>query len=222
MTFHDLDLRLLHLLNRKVQRGEISQRRLARLSGFTQPHIHKILKGAIRIHAELADALLSCLGLSVEHLLEGESARDEIHTRIPLWRDAIGPRQVFPDRLDESTYLLFPQPLVSHLVCPVLLQLDDDEWSMSPLIDPGDVVLMDQAVPHRLHPVFEQISVLSFDGRGAVCRCQVVGGMLVLASEKSRYPDPLPDAIPLGNLQILDVVRGRIVWSCRELGVVAW
>src|SRR5262249_4196238 len=148
MTFHDLERRLIQMLNRKVQEGEISQRQLALLTGFTQPHIHNVLKGARRMHADLADALLECLGWSVERVAEGGPEGSDIHRRVVFRRDGVGPSRPFPDQPDESTYLLFPRSFLMPYVRPILLRLDEDECGMSPLIQPGDIVLVDQAQAH--------------------------------------------------------------------------
>jgi hypothetical protein len=43
-----------------------------------------------------------------------------------------------------------------------------------------------------------------------------VGGALVLAAENGRRSSPIPDHVPLAKRDILDIVRGRVVWVCRE------
>jgi hypothetical protein len=88
---------------------------------------------------------------------------------------------------------------------------------MAPLVEPGDVVLLDRAEAGRRHPVFGSIYALSLSGQGAVCRCQRVGSALVLVAENGRRSPPIPDYVPLARRDILDIVRGRVVWVCREL-----
>lgn len=220
MTFRELQRRLLRLLNQKMQRGEISQRQLARLTGFTQPHIHNVLKGARKMNNELADALLESLNLSLSDLLDDTGGSFGIHGKAPLVRGVIGRHEPFPERLDDAAHLLFPAPFLSRFVTPVLLRLDADEHTMSPLLEPGDVVLVDCADSKRVRPIFERIYALSFHGRGAVCRCQLVGGVLVLAAEDSRRASHIPECLPLGKQNILDIVRGTVVWACRELDVI--
>ncbi len=88
---------------------------------------------------------------------------------------------------------------------------------MSPLIEPNDVLLVDRSEPGRSRPLFESIYVLSFSGRGAVCRCQRVGSALVLVEESGRRSSRLPDRIPLVRTPILEVVRGKVVWIGRQV-----
>ncbi len=219
MTFYDLERRLLALLNQKVRRGEISQRQLARRTGFTQPHIHNVLKGARRLHTELADAALQSLELSVTDLLDP----GEVYHKVPLWRGSVGPHSPFPSEVSDSAQLLFSASFLSRFsgfIRPMLVRLAADEEGMSPLLDPGDLVLLDRSEAARRRPVFERIYALSFQGHGAVCRCQRVGAALALVAENNRRSSRLPDHLPLRKRNITEIVQGRVVWACREFDVV--
>ncbi|HZS50830.1 MAG TPA: hypothetical protein VFA54_08225 [Bryobacterales bacterium] len=214
MTFQEIERRLVHLLNEKVRRGEISQRQLARLTGFTQPHIHNVLKGARAMQTQLADAVLACLDLSVSDLIEnGNTGRQE---KIPLCDGELGPRRPVPERLDDSTFLLFSEAFVSRFVQPVLVRVALDEDAMSPLIEPGDIVLVDRAEWRRRRPVFDSICVVEVDGQGGLCRCRQVGNSLVLVADNARRAPRFPERVSLATRSILDVVRGTVVWTCRE------
>src|SRR5215510_7867775 len=70
LRFRDLEERLRQKAALKVRQGETSERQLALRSGYTQPHIHNVLKGARGFRAGLADALLETLDLSLQDLLE--------------------------------------------------------------------------------------------------------------------------------------------------------
>ena len=220
MTFGDLESRLLACLREKVRRGEISERRLARLAGYTQPHMHNVLKGARGVHRDLADAILHHLRLSVEDLMEGGAANSagvgSAHVEVPLWIGPVGPRNAFPDGTEEAGRRLFPSTFLSRFGEPVLLQLAAEEDSMVPLLEPGDLVLVDRAEAARRQPRFDHVYVLSFAGRSAACRCQQVGASLVLVADNSRRSLRLPDHLALVKRDILDIVKGRIVWACRE------
>jgi hypothetical protein len=69
MTFHDLHGRLIHRLNQCVQRGELTERGVARRTGISQPHIHNVLKGTRLLSWKSADALLRALNLDVVDLV---------------------------------------------------------------------------------------------------------------------------------------------------------
>jgi transcriptional regulator with XRE-family HTH domain len=70
MTFHDLHARLVHYLNRRVQRGELTERGVAHRAGISQPHLHNVLKGRRFLSWETADALLRELRLDLLELMK--------------------------------------------------------------------------------------------------------------------------------------------------------
>lgn len=213
MTIGQMQQRLLVLLNEKVRRGEMSQRRLARLTGFTQPHIHNVLKGARAMNPNLADAVLQCLNLSVSDLIaEGVPAAWQ---QAPLWQGEIGVGGQFPKLDQGSGCLPFPAEFLARFTDPVLLRVGGSERSMAPLIEPGDLVLMDQSETRRRKPELGSIYVIRLGGSARLCRCRAVGSSLLLTEENGRFPS-LPDRIPVGDGHVLDVVKGTVVWVCRE------
>jgi hypothetical protein len=216
MTFRELETRLITLLDRKLRQGEISQRQLARMTGFTQPHIHNVLKGNRAMRPDLADALLASLGISVRDLLEEANPGWCAQEKALVWRGAVGPHDPFPDRPEASGHLMVPASFVARFTSPILLHVAADEDSMSPLIDPGDLVLVDRAKDLCSRPVFECVYVLSLGGHGALCRCQAVGASLVLLEFECRRPSLLPGRIALGKRSTADIVKGKVVWACRS------
>ena len=216
MTFRDLEGRLLALVQQKLRGGEISQRQLARLTGFTQPHIHNVLNGLRTVRRELADALLECLELSVCDLVDNATPDCGIFGRVPVSRGLVGPNNALPERAGEGRHVMFPAAFLARLGRPLLLRLAAEEDTMSPLLDPGDLVLVDRAEAVRRRPVFESVYLLSLSTGSAVCRCQQVGDSLVLVEENSRRSSRLPDRVPTLKYPILDMVRGKVVWACRE------
>ncbi len=74
MYFETLRGRLLECIRKRVQNGEVTERRLAGLSGISQPHIHNLLKGARSLSPEVADRILRTLDMSVLDLLALEEA----------------------------------------------------------------------------------------------------------------------------------------------------
>ena len=191
----------------------MSQRQLARLTGFTQPHIHNVLKGARAMNSDLADAALECLNLSVSDLIaEGSPSAWQ---QALLWQGEIGVGSPFPGPRLGSGFLSFPVQFLSRFTDPVLLRVGGSERSMAPLIEPADLVLMDQSEARRRKPEFASIYVISLAGSARLCRCQVAGGSLLLTEENGRYPS-LPERVPVADDHLLDVVKGTVVWVCRE------
>jgi plasmid maintenance system antidote protein VapI len=72
VTFSELKLRLIKLVNARILNGEFSERGLARILGISQPQVHNVLKGARKLHGDLADRLLTRLGLSLIELFREE------------------------------------------------------------------------------------------------------------------------------------------------------
>jgi plasmid maintenance system antidote protein VapI len=70
MLFETLHRRLVERINDRVRNGEITERKLARITGISQPHVHNLLKGARGFSPESADCMLRNLNMSVVDLLE--------------------------------------------------------------------------------------------------------------------------------------------------------
>src|SRR5512145_3561805 len=69
MDFQELQARLVATLKARLHNGELTERRLARLTGISQPHMHNVLKGARILSPDAADRVLKCLRLSVLDLI---------------------------------------------------------------------------------------------------------------------------------------------------------
>ncbi len=70
ITLGDLHARLLMLIKGRIHNGEHTERGLARLLGVSQPQIHNVLKGARRLHPDLADRMITRLGLTAVQLFD--------------------------------------------------------------------------------------------------------------------------------------------------------
>jgi len=68
--FRDLHNRLIILLLNRIRGGELTERRLARMTGVSQPHIHNVLKGKRLFSAETADLVLRELDLDILDLID--------------------------------------------------------------------------------------------------------------------------------------------------------
>ena len=73
VTFEVLRTRLVQLVKLRINNGEFTERGLSRILGISQSQTHNVLKGARRLQMQLADRILTKLGLSAVDLLsEGE------------------------------------------------------------------------------------------------------------------------------------------------------
>jgi hypothetical protein len=72
MNFRGLHGLLIQHLNRCVQRGDFTERGVARRVGISQPHIHNVLKGDRLLSWESADSLLRELNLNIFDLMRDD------------------------------------------------------------------------------------------------------------------------------------------------------
>src|SRR5579883_78460 len=72
LDFRTARLRLVERINHLVHSGQLTERRLARLTGVSQPHIHNILKGIRTLTPDVADLVLEHLDLDLLDLFERE------------------------------------------------------------------------------------------------------------------------------------------------------
>ena len=226
LGFRSLAARLARYLNELVRRGEISERGLARLSGYSQPHIHNVLKGARKMNPELADQIMELLGIPLLSLFAQEELSGLAPPRrgealpIPLLDGPLGGGNPFPEPGRGAARLYFSTSLLNRLISPVVLALDQNERSMWPALWPNDLVLLDGSPIERRRPDFEHVYALSWAGEGWVGRCRVVGGALVVVVDNARQAHSLHGPVPLERKEMFDIVRGKIVWVGRELDVV--
>jgi plasmid maintenance system antidote protein VapI len=76
-----LQSRLIRFVNLRIKNGDFTERGLARLLGISQSQVHNVLKGARKLQPELADHLMSKLGVSLLDLLEVGELNDQASLR---------------------------------------------------------------------------------------------------------------------------------------------
>ena len=132
------------------------------------------------------------------------------------------PLLLHPDPEHDSS-LSFRQDFAKKFTRPVCLRVGRRQASMSPLIQPGDVVLIDQNITRRRHPQDGHIYAvnsgpLTGDQGGILQWVEVSAGMLILTADnpdKSRYPTR---AFKVRGATLPDVLVGEVVWFGRSLG----
>jgi transcriptional regulator with XRE-family HTH domain len=70
MNFQRLQSRLILHLRDRIQSGQLSERRLARLTGVSQPHMHNVLKGKRLLSIAKADQILHHLRIDLSDLMK--------------------------------------------------------------------------------------------------------------------------------------------------------
>jgi len=77
MDFQELERRFIENLRDRIRSGELTERRLARLAGISQPHVHNVLKGKRIFSLQTADLILNVLRLDLLDLVLPEELEDK-------------------------------------------------------------------------------------------------------------------------------------------------
>ncbi len=217
-VFYQLFDALLKHVRDRISRGELSERSLARLMGYSQPHVHNVLAGVRHMNARFADDLLGGLGLSLEDLKSSSGGRGVLsHVPVPLCSGEISPNREYPSEKSVATSILAPANALPAPAHCLAFRVGADESSMWPTVWPGDTVVVDSSLRGRRNPDVQSIYVLRINGRGFVRRCHGLSGRLLIISDQEPAAGPALSWVSLENRKILDVVRGRIVWIGRSL-----
>jgi len=207
-------------LNARVREGHVSERQLAKIAGYSQPHVHNVLHGKRGLRPDTGDALLSAASLTLDDALRREADSDGVSTDIttaPRLEGGLGAGRRFP-RLPRRPRLERISALVLEGVYePAASEIAGGEESMFPWLWPGDKVLLETALESRRTPRLESIYALEYEGVGYVARCQRFGSRLLIVSDaESGGPSP-PQWVDLESADTSAIVRGRVVWIGRRL-----
>ena len=225
MDFQELQIRLVAVLKSRLRNGELSERRMAHLTGISQPHIHNVLKGVRILSPRAADRILRCFQLSVVDLLRPEDSPDGLCTRgsgsgrfaevsvLDAW---LGPGLPLPRESTSLESHPFPGPFIASLERPLVVRLAPDAL-MGALFRESDLALLDRAPSKRLLIEPGGLYVVSREGEGLVRRLRWAGPrnlLLVAASCDGREHIEL---LSLDGSHPLDVVKAKVVWIGRYL-----
>lgn len=226
MNLSQIEKRLIDHLRARVAKGEISERRLAMQAGFSQPHIHNVLKGARQMTPGVADKLMARMNITIEELFEAHELErvlphrtfeDSPFQQVPMLKGRIAAGQPFPVDARLAGGRAFTAEFVKRFRRPVLIKVGASEISMLPTIQPNDLLLIDQDEQRRRKPMFSRIYALSLKDGGTVKHCEVVEDELVIVPENMQQRGFAPQTVSLEGENILDIVRGEVVWIGREL-----
>jgi transcriptional regulator with XRE-family HTH domain len=225
MDFEGLQIRLVAVLKFRLRNGELSERRMAHLTGISQPHIHNMLKGVRILSPRAADRILRSFQLTVADLLRPEDSPDSLCTRcsgsdrfaeVPVLDAWLGPGLPLPRESTSLESHPFPRPFVASVERPLVVRLAPDAL-MGALIRESDLALLDRAPSKRLLIEPSGLYVVSRDGEGLVRRLRWAGPrdlLLVAASCDGREHIEL---LSLDGSHPLDVVKAKVVWIGRYL-----
>ena len=225
MYFQALQLRLIATLKEMVRKGDLTESRLARLTGISQPHIHNVLKGARILSPEIADEILCHLKISIYDLLDREEvfmAAPTHHTDLLPYREApildgrLGPGYPYPKTQNPAERHPFPASVLSCLHRPIVVRVAQDQ-DMVHVCRAGDLVLLDRSEEKRMECDPSGLYAICWDGEGLLRRIHIEGGDLHLHSDNCALWPASRKHISLAHRNILDIVKGKVVWLGREL-----
>jgi transcriptional regulator with XRE-family HTH domain len=220
-TLHN---RLIEVVRKQVQNGQLTERRLARLAGISQPHLNNLLKGKRSLYPEIGDRLLAALQMSVLDLLEaeegpkvlpGQAERDR-YTEVPVLEGRIGAGLPLPPLGGWTERRLWPSDLLAQVVEPRFAWLAADE-RMRPLVETNDLVLLDQSQDKRTRLEPDGLYLVNRWGQGVIRKLRSGARCLcLLTAQDSQFPDAW-DKIFLQGSSLLDIVLAKVVWVMRPL-----
>lgn len=225
MYFQFLHVKLTHYLREKIRGGELTERSLARISGVSQPHVHNVLKGARAFSPEAADMILRALRLTIVDIcpIEELGGRMAATTScrmeaVPVLQARAGPGHHMPKTDQVEGFYPFARPLVAPLVSPaaVILARDGD---MEPFFQDRDMVLLDRSELVRTRPDASAAYVVSTPEGALVRYLRLGGNKLYLLSYGDMNEPRAWNYLSLAGRNILEIVRGRIVWIGRKVEV---
>jgi transcriptional regulator with XRE-family HTH domain len=210
MDFRLLQTRLLAHIRARVRNGEITERRLARITGVSQPHLHNVLKGVRLLSMDTADKILQHLRIDLADLMTAEApsvsheaAQNGECRPVPLLEGHIGPGCPYPEAVGRFRYP-FRAADVGLLHSPVAACLAPDPRRPPPFAAAG-VVLLDASKRLRLEPGEEAYFALDLSGESTIGRVRRADLGWLLWNHESGMWQPIPQA----DRDPLDLIKGR-------------
>lgn len=222
MYFGLLHSRLVDYMRGRVRSGDITERRLARLAGISQPHLHNVLKGVRLLSTGMADQVVVNLQVSAFDLVEENELAlrpgrldpaPPHYTEIPLLGEPLGPGYPFPDLEGEAGRLPFLTLELAGMVRPVAVRLAPDPQG-PPLFQTDDVVLLDPLRSASQPLDADSYYAIDTGGGGCLRRVEQQDDLLLLNTGAGPAG---PACISLLDRNILEVVRARVIWIGRYL-----
>jgi hypothetical protein len=224
MYFASRQTRLLDRIREMVRCGELTERGLGRATGVSQPQVHNVLKGVRSFSTEFADQILHELGLTLADLSPDpygsmEESQFPAFQPVPVLRGRTGQGHFpFTPEYHDGVHP-FPRNQTAPLTDPVVVMLHA-ERSMAPLCRDGDLVLLERAEQSRLHPDPESVYIVETSTGTSVRYIRCGGRSLYLLTEQSIKEPRDWDYLSLVGRNILEIVRGRIVWMGRKMETI--
>ncbi len=203
ISFGMLQTRLLTNLRFRIRNGEITERGLARKTGISQPHVHNLLKGIRGLTPHLADHLMTGVGIGILDLMEPDELRgglfqrsreQDITLEVPVLRDRLGPGLPWPAEPSRFESLHVPlrfcgavgRRTPGHAGDWLFVARLGDDPRMVPVLDPGDLVLLDSSPSALECDDPEALFAISWNGESLIRWIRRGRGSIYLISVEDR------------------------------------
>ena len=223
MFFADLQAALLEQLRTRVRNGDITERRLAKIVGVSQPHIHNVLKGARTLTPALADDILQELRLSLLDLVGRERMAEylaeipaESETAyVPVLAGRLGPGHPWPQEAGPSRMAL-PSVRVAAMTAPVVVELAADARMESAFTE-GDYALLDQSRRARCSLDPAGLYVVKTGNHGLLRRLRTAAGQIYMTADDALTRPAAWERLALETYYVQHVVRARAMLVGRQV-----
>ncbi len=200
--------------------------------GFTKNPEPELLRGLSELYGEpygtmVQEVAKHVFAIELDELLQGTTSPTSTEgvVTLPLLARPItaGQHLLVTSDSEHDGSLAFNRDFVKRFTRPICLRVGGKEAAMTPTIAPGDVVVIDQNLTRRRHPLNNGIYAINAgpvigDGVGALQRVELSGRTLILSSDnpdKSSYPTR---AFDVKGANLPDVLAGEVVWFGRYVG----
>lgn len=223
VTFEELRNKLLENLRARVRNGEVTERRLARLTGISQPHVHNLLKGVRTLTPQLGDQILKNLKMSLTDFVDTpvnpirETTPHVAETRrfINMLDGLIGPSHPWPTKVSPAERYLLNDPSTVNLVNPVAVRTAEDV-RMGSLFSSNDVAVLDQSLQARCEIDPNGLYLVKEGSSGVIRRARMSATGLYLFAEDCRSRPSAWQRIPLSSIPVQQTIRARVLFPADE------
>lgn len=221
MTFGEAQYRAVARIRDLIHRGEWTERGFARWIGFSQPHIHNVLKGQRKLSRNLLDQVLRSLHLSIADLctkteLEHALARKRMaapRSELPFLTTPIGPGMPWSGATNPVETFPVPAALFSAEAVVARLAID---LRMRKTLAGADVAAINVSPEVRREPVPEGLYAVSRKEETVLRFVRPGQGRYYLPTDDSLDRPALWEALELAGRSHLEIIQGRVTWLGRE------
>lgn len=221
MTFFQAQERLLAEIKSLVLNGHVTERRMARLIGVSQPHMHNVLKGVRILSPKITDKLLKLFNMSVLDLSSLEELQDRVISsrqrtvslELNVLRESIGTSTLWHKEIFTRERLPIPVPVQrsgnAHLVAARV----QPDRRMKGVLGQSDLAVVSTSKPTLpIDPA--GLYVVQTPSGTAVRYVRQGAAHLYLATEDALDSPWEWERAPLADWS--SIVHARLLWIGRE------